>query len=43
MTTKIGVGIVFRKVQVSAKFHCPASTVTLFFKDGEGKSTPARS
>ena len=36
MTTKFGVGIVFRKAQVSAKFHCPASTVTLFSEDGEG-------
>ena len=36
MTTKFGVGIVFRKAQVSAKFYCPASTVTLFSEDGEG-------
>ena len=35
MTTKFGVGIVFRKAQVSAKFHCPASTVTLLSENGE--------
>ena len=35
MTTKFGVGIVFRKAQLSAEFHCPASTVTFFSKDGE--------
>ena len=35
MTTKFGVGIVFRKAQLSAKFHCPASTVTVFSKVGE--------
>ena len=37
MTTKFGIWIVFRKAQVSAKFHCPTSTVTLFSEDGEGK------
>ena len=37
MTTKLGVGIVFRKAQVFAKFHCPTSTVTLFSEDGEGR------
>ena len=36
MTTKFSMGIVFRKAQVSAKFHCPISTVTLFSEDGEG-------
>ena len=35
MRTKFGIGIIFRKAQLSAKFHCPASTVTLFSKDGE--------
>ena len=29
MTTKFGIGIVFRKAQVSAKYNCPTSTVTL--------------
>ena len=40
MTTKFGIGIVFRKahVQLSAKFHCPTSTVTLFSDDGEGRT-----
>ena len=28
-----GVGIVFRKAQVCAKFHCPTSAVALFSKD----------
>ena len=37
MTTKFGIGIVFRKVEVSAKFHCPTSTVTLFSEYGERK------
>ena len=37
MTTKFGKGIVFRKAQVSAKFHCPTSTVTLFSEYGEGR------
>ena len=32
MTTKFGIGIVFRKV--SAKFNCPSSTVTLFSEYG---------
>ena len=36
MTTKFGVGIVFRKAHVSSEFHCPASTVALFSEDGEG-------
>ena len=36
MTTKFGVGIVFRKARVSAKFHCSSSTVTLFSEDGGG-------
>ena len=30
-----GVGIVFRKAQVCAKFHCPTSAVTLFSKGVE--------
>ena len=33
MTTKFGIG----KAEVSAKFHCPTSTVTLFSEYGEGK------
>ena len=37
MTTKFGVGIVFMKAQVSAKFHCPTSTATLFSEYGEGR------
>ena len=37
MTTKFCIGIVFRKAQVSAKFHCPTSTVKLFSEDGEGR------
>ena len=37
MTTKFGTGIVFRKAQLSAKFHCPTSTVTLFSEYGEGR------
>ena len=37
MTTKFGIGIVFRKAQVPAKFHCPTSTVTLFSEYGEGR------
>ena len=35
MTTKFGIGIVFRQAQVSAKFYCPTSTVTLFSEYGE--------
>ena len=35
MTTKFGIGILFRKAQVSAKFNCPTSTVTLFSEYGE--------
>ena len=35
MTTKFGIGIVFRKAQVSAKYNCPTSTVTLFSEYGE--------
>ena len=44
MTTKFGVGIVFRKAQVSAKFYCPTSTETLFSEDGKGRihSSPVR-
>ena len=34
MTTKFGVRIVFRKAQVSAKYNCPTSTVTLFSEYG---------
>ena len=34
MTTKFGIGIVFRKAQVTAKHSCPTSTVTLFSKYG---------
>ena len=30
MTTKFDIGIVSRKAQVSAKYNCPTSTVTLF-------------
>ena len=43
MTTKFGV--VLRKAQVWAKFHCPTSAVILFSKDGEGRgeSTPPQS
>ena len=37
MITKFGIGIVFRKAQLSAKFHCPTSTVTLFSEYGEGR------
>ena len=37
MTTKFAIGIVFRKAEVSAKFHCPTSTVTLFSGYGEGR------
>ena len=37
MTTRFGTGIAFRKAQVSAKFHCPTSTVTLFSEYGEGR------
>ena len=36
MTTKFGIGIVFRKAQVSAKYNCPTSTVTLFSEYGGG-------
>ena len=35
MTTKFGIGIIFRDTQVSAKFHCPISAVTLFSENGE--------
>ena len=35
MTTEFGIGIAFRKAQVSAKFSCPTSTVTLFSEYGE--------
>ena len=38
MTTKFGTGIVFKKAQVSAKFHCPNSIVTLFSEDGEERT-----
>ena len=34
MATKFGIGIVFRKAQVSAKYNCPTSTVTLFSRYG---------
>ena len=37
MTTKFAISIVFRKAEVSAKFHCPTSTVTLFSGYGEGR------
>ena len=37
MATKFGTGIVFREVEVSAKFHCPTSTVTLFSEYGDGR------
>ena len=37
MTTKFAIGIVFRKAEVSAKFHCPTSTETLFSEYGEGR------
>ena len=37
MTTKFVVGIVFRKAKVCAKLHCPASAVTFFSEDGEGR------
>ena len=49
MTTKFGMGIVFRKAQVSAKYNCPTSTVTLFSNMGGGgggglrESTPPQS
>ena len=33
---QIGIGIVFRKAQVSAQFNCPTSTVTLFAEYGGG-------
>ena len=36
MTTKFGIGLVFRKAQMSAKFNCPSSTVTLFSEYGRG-------
>ena len=38
MTTKFAIGIVVRKAEVSAKFHCPTSTVTLFSGYGEGEN-----
>ena len=37
MITKFAIGIVSRKAEVSAKFHCPTSTVTLFSGYGEGR------
>ena len=37
MATKFGVGIVFRQAQMCAKFHCPASALTLCCKVGEGE------
>ena len=37
MTTKFGIGVVFRKAHVSAKRHCPTLTVILFSEDGEGR------
>ena len=37
MTIKFGIGMVFRKAQMSAKFHCPSSTVILFSEDEEGR------
>ena len=37
MTTKFDVGISFKKANLSVKFHCPTSTVTLFSEDGEGR------
>ena len=37
MTTKFCIRIVFKKAQVSAKFHCNTSTITLFSEDGEGR------
>ena len=36
MTTKFGVGIVFRKAQVFAKLLSPTSATTLFPEDEEG-------
>ena len=38
MTTKFSIEIVFRQVQMCAKFYCPSSTVTLF--SGGVESTP---
>ena len=43
MTTKFGIGIVFRKAQVSAKYNCPTSTATLFSEYGGRESTPPQS
>ena len=40
MTTIFAAGIVFRKAEVSAKFHCPTSKVTLFSGYGRGESAP---
>ena len=37
MTTRFAIGIAFRSAEVSAKFHCPTSTVTLFSEYGEGR------
>ena len=37
MTTKFAIGMFFWKAEVSAKFHCPTSTVTLFSEYGEGR------
>ena len=42
MTAKFGIWIVFRKTQVSAKFRCPISTVTLFSEYGEGRFRSSR-
>ena len=39
MTAKFGVGIVFMKARVSAKFHCPTSTVTLMVSHDLPSST----
>ena len=46
MTTKFGIGIVFRKAQVSAKYNCPTSTITLFSEyggGGGGRESPPQS
>ena len=37
MTTKFGIGIVFRKARLYAKFHRPTLTVALFSEYGEGR------
>ena len=41
LRTKFGVGIVFRKALVYAKFHCPVTALTLLSKDGEGEIHPS--